>query len=54
MMFGHWMAVHSGASAASLNEARVRMIAAGVQDNPRYLVNPAFDPTINVLGDEPE
>lgn len=28
--------------------------AAYVQDNPTYLVNPGFDPTINIAGDESE
>lgn len=30
--------------------ARLKMVAAFVRDNPLYLVNPAFDPTINVPG----
>lgn len=45
--------VPAGVTAAEKTEARLRLAAMYVQDNPRYLVNPAFDPTINVAGDEP-
>jgi hypothetical protein len=48
-----WSANDSGAVGASLTSARMRIAAAYVQDNPTYLVQPAFDPTINVAGDQP-
>lgn len=50
-----WAAtVPAGITAAERTEARLRLAAMYVQDNPAYLVNPAFDPTINVPGDEPD
>lgn len=48
----HWSAANSGATAANLNDARRRLAAMYAQDNPGYLVAPAFDPSINVSGDE--
>lgn len=50
----HWSAVNSGATAANLNDARRRLVAMYCQDNVNYLVNPAFDNTINVSGEEPD
>lgn len=47
-----WGVTDSGAAAASLLAAKLRLAAMYVQDNPRYLVAPAFDPTINVPGDQ--
>lgn len=41
-------------SAADITEAKVRAAAMYAQDNPRYLVSPSFDATINVAGDEPD
>lgn len=49
----HWSATNSGATAANLNDAKRRLVAMYCQDNVKYLVNPTFDPTINVPGDEP-
>lgn len=40
-------------SAADKNLLKLKAAAAYVQDNPRYLVNPIFDVSINVSGDEP-
>jgi hypothetical protein len=37
-------------SATDLLNAKVRGVAMYVQDNPTYLVNPVFDPTINIPG----
>lgn len=42
----------SGLSAADVLTAKVRGVAMYVQDNPKYLVNPSFDTSINVPGDE--
>lgn len=42
----------AGLTAAEKNEARRRAVAFYVQDNPGYLVGPAFDRTINLPGDE--
>lgn len=39
-------------SAADVLEAKLRGVAMYCQDNPTYLVNPSFDPTINVPGDQ--
>lgn len=49
----HWSAANSGATAANVNDARRRLAAAYVQDNVTYLLNPAFDPTISIPGEEP-
>lgn len=48
----HWSAVNSGATAANLTDARMRLAACYVQDNPRYLVNPSFAAAVNIPGDE--
>jgi hypothetical protein len=48
-----WAVTDSGAAGASLQSAQTRMISMICQDYPDYLVNPAFDPTINVPGDGP-
>lgn len=42
----------AGITAAERTEARLRLVAMYIRGNPRYLVNPAFDPTINIPGDE--
>lgn len=42
----------AGITAAEKTEARLRLVAMYIQDNPKYLVNPSFDPTINVPGNE--
>lgn len=47
-----WAASDSGATGAALTSARLRITASYVQDNPTYLVNPSFDPGINVPGDQ--
>ena len=47
-----WAATDSGATGAALTAARLRITAMYVQDNPHYLVNPTFDNTINVAGDQ--
>ncbi len=49
----HWAATNTSLPAASIVDAKVRAAAAYVVDNPKYLNIPAFDPTINVLGDQP-
>ena len=48
----HWSAANSGASAANLNDAKRRLVAAYCQDNPGYLVNPVFLPAVNIPGDQ--
>lgn len=50
----HWSAVNSGATTANMTDARLRLMAMYVHDNPTYLVHPSFAPSINVPGDEPE
>ena len=42
----------SNLAAADILEAKIRAVAMYVQDNVNYLVNPSFDATINVPGDE--
>jgi hypothetical protein len=42
----------SGLSAADATTLKLAATACYVQDNPKYLVNPAFDPSINVPGDQ--
>lgn len=42
----------AGLTTAERNEARRRVAAFYVGDNPKYLVNPAFAPAINVNGEE--
>lgn len=44
--------VASGIPAASITEAKIRGAMMYVQDNPRWLEHPTFDPTINISGDE--
>lgn len=48
----HWSAANSGAAAAAVNDARRRLVAMYVQDNPNYLVNPSFDQALSLAGDE--
>jgi hypothetical protein len=53
----HWAATSlKGADAADKREAGLRILAMYIQQNPRYLVNPTFDPAVaglNIPGDEP-
>lgn len=50
----HWSVTSlAGASAAEKRNASSRIAAMHVMDNWTYLVNPPFDPTINIPGDEP-
>lgn len=50
-----WAAtVPAGITTAERTEARLRLAAMYCQDNPKYLVAPAFDNTINIAGDEPD
>lgn len=37
-------------SAADQLKARMKLVAAYIRDTPKYLKNPAFDATINILG----
>ena len=46
----HAVATMTGLSNADLLIVKIRGVAMYVQDNPGYLVNPAFDPSINVPG----
>lgn len=48
-----YLAREAGLTGAALTRAKFRAVAMYVQDNPAYLVRPAFDPTINVSGVEP-
>jgi hypothetical protein len=43
-----WAIKDSGATGASLTNARLRIAAMYAYDNPLYLVNPSFDATINI------
>ncbi len=47
-----WAVTDAGATGAALTAAKLRIAAAYVQDNPAYLVNPSFDLSINVAGDQ--
>lgn len=49
----HFLVVNSGLAAAAVGDAKARAAAAYVVDNPTYLVNPSFAPTINIPGDQP-
>lgn len=53
MIVLHWAASSITLLPADVNEARLRMAVLWVMDNPNYLVQPAFDRTINVPGDAP-
>lgn len=48
-----WVIKKSGTSGANLTDARLRIASMYVQDNPKYLVHPTFDSTINIPGDQP-
>lgn len=48
----HSLATATGTSAADVLDAKIHGVAYYCLDNPTYLVNPAFDPSINVPGDE--
>lgn len=50
MCVGITVSLAGAMTAAQLTDMKVRAVAAYVLDNPLYLVNPAFDPTINVPG----
>jgi hypothetical protein len=49
----HWGAVNAGLAAAAVTDAKLRAAACYAQDNPQALVNPVYDASINVPGDEP-
>jgi len=49
----HWSVFASGATGAALRAAQNEIITMYAQDNPRYLVAPPWDTTINVPGDMP-
>ena len=50
----HFVATGIGSlTQAEKNESRYRLIAFYVQDNPTYLDQPAFDPSIQILGYTP-
>lgn len=50
----HFLSVSvNGLSSSEKVQAQIRLVALYVQDNPNYLVNPPFSPTVNVPGDEP-
>lgn len=42
----------TGISPVDSSEAKIRTLAFYCQNNPTYLVNPSFDPSINVPGDQ--
>ena len=48
-----WSVYASGASGNALLAGQKQLTAMYCQDNYYYLVSPAFDPTINVPGNEP-
>lgn len=47
-----FVATTSTLNATDILNAKIRGVAMYCQDNPTYLVAPAFDPTINVPGDQ--
>jgi hypothetical protein len=53
MLAVHFTATLTGLTTAQLNDARRRLVAMMVEDRPLLLVNPTFDPTISVPGQEP-
>ena len=48
-----WTIKKLGASPAATTDAQLRAVSMYVQDNPKYLKNPTFDTSINILGDQP-
>lgn len=48
-----WALYVSGPTAAQQRAGQISLTAMYCQDNPRYLVHPPFDNSINVPGDEP-
>src|SRR5262245_2149548 len=48
-----WAITMTAPTGAALQSAQQRIMAMACQDYPDYLVHPAFDPSINVSGDEP-
>lgn len=48
-----WAVRFSGLGVAAVTDAKLRLAAIYCRDNPNYLVHPTFDPSINVLGDQP-
>ena len=49
----HWCVTSTGPSDADKLDAQMRMATMISQQQPGYLVNPEFDPTISISGDEP-
>jgi hypothetical protein len=49
----YWAVNTGGISPADKNLAKLYAAAYWAQDNPKAFVNPPYDPTINVPGDEP-
>lgn len=43
----------SGLPGPAITDAQFRLVAIYTRDNPTYLVNPPFAPTVNVPGDQP-
>jgi hypothetical protein len=48
----HWAMKLNGATAVERTDACMRLACLYAQQNPTYLEKPAFDPTINVPGNE--
>jgi hypothetical protein len=48
-----WGLYVTGPTAAQVKAGQISLAAMYTQDNPKYLVNPPFDPSIDVPGDEP-
>jgi len=48
-----WSVYTSGGTAAQVRAAQLSLTAEYVQDNPKYLVRPPFDSSINIPGDMP-
>ena len=48
-----WCVYGSGAPLAQAKLAQHSLTAMYVQDNPKYLIHPPFDPSIDVPGDQP-
>ena len=48
-----WALFVSGPTAAQQKAGQISLAAMYTQDNPKYLVNPPFDTTINIPGDQP-
>jgi hypothetical protein len=48
-----WAVESSNTGVSSVQDAQLRIIVFYVQDNPLYLVNPPFLPSLVIYGDEP-